>query len=135
MIEAPNNGVVAIFGEDRKEGRWWLPRHLRVLSICGSATVDLRGAIVEPGLSVIEAVAILGNIEVIVPPEIGVECDGDALAGSFAIQFEVRATTAAKGYRVVRVTGSAYSGAVTVRIKGPPTEGVLARLGRTLGMS
>lgn len=134
-IEPPNTGVVAMFGENKREGRWWLPRHLRVLAVFGSATVDLREAQVDQGLSVIQAVAILGNIEIIVPPEIGVECAGDALAGSFELKFEGRATTAVRGDRIVRVTGSAFSGAVTVIVKGEPTEGVLTRLSRTLGIS
>jgi len=133
--EPQHSGVVAMFSENKKEGRWWLPRHIRVLSICGSATLDLREAVVEPGISVIQAVAILGNIEIIVPQEIAVECDGDALVGAFELKFEGRATTTARSDRVVRVTGSAYSGAVSVIVKGVPAPGVLARLGRTLGIT
>jgi Cell wall-active antibiotics response 4TMS YvqF len=133
-VNPEHTGVLAMFSENRKEGRWWLPRHLRVLSVCGSAKLDLRDAIVEPGLSLIHAVSVLGNIEIIVPQEIGVECDGDALAGTFELKFEGKVTTAGTSGRVVRVIGSSYSGTVTVIVKGRPTEGVLARLGRSLGL-
>ena len=134
-LTAPRDtGVVAFLGEKKREGRWWMPRHLRVLAISGSAKIDLRDALIEPGLSVIEAVAIFGSIDVIASPEIGVECDGDAFGGSFSMEFEGRASTIPRGDRVVRVIGSAYGGAVTVIVKGPPTEGVLSRLGRTLGI-
>lgn len=135
-IEPPSTGVVAMFSENNREGRWWLPRHLRVLAAFGTSTVDLREAMVDhPGISVIQAVAIFGNIEIIVPQELGVECAGDALAGSFELKFEGRSTTAVRSDRVVRVTGSAFCGSVTVIVKGEPTEGVLSRLSRTLGMS
>lgn len=74
----PIRGLVSIFSENKKQGRWELPRHMRVLAIFGSAEVDPREAVIGPGVSVIEALTIFGNIEIIVPPEINVECDGDA---------------------------------------------------------
>lgn len=120
--QTPIRGVVSIFSENRKKGRWELPRHMRVLAIFGSATIDLRQAFVGPGVSVIEALTIFGNIEIIVPPEIAVECDGDAIMGTFTLKRSRRGPAslpAPLGAPVVRVIGDAYFASVTVQVKAP----------------
>ncbi|HXL86969.1 MAG TPA: LiaF domain-containing protein [Gemmatimonadaceae bacterium] len=130
---SPVTGVVAFLGSTEREGHWELPRHLRALAVLGNVEIDLRNAVVGVGLYEIEAVAVFGNVEITVPPEINVECDGDALLGAFTVQYEGRVNTAAATRdSTIRVTGSAYAAAVTVRVKGPD-EGVLAKLGRNLG--
>jgi hypothetical protein len=130
---SPVTGVVAFLGSTEREGHWELPRHLRALAVLGNVEIDLRNAVVGVGLYEIEAVAVFGNVEITVPPEINVECDGDALLGTFTVQYEGRVNTAAATRdSTIRVTGSAYAAAVTVRVKGPD-EGVLAKLGRNLG--
>jgi predicted membrane protein len=101
----------------------------------GNVELDLRNAIVGVGLYVIEAVAVLGNVEITVPPELHVECDGDALMGSFTLQYQGRVDTrVARRDHTIRVTGSAYAASVTVRVKGPD-EDVLTKLGRTFGFT
>src|ERR1700674_166395 len=130
---SPVTGVVAFLGSTEREGHWEMPRHLRALAVLGNVEIDLRNAVVGVGLYEIEAVAVFGNVEITVPPEINVECDGDALLGAFTVQYEGRVNTAAATRdSTIRVTGSAYAAAVTVRVKGPD-EGVLAKLGRNLG--
>lgn len=100
----------------------------------GNIEIDLRAAEIGYGLSVIEAVAVLGNIEITVSPEIAVECDGDSLLGTFVLKYKGRANPAAASRdKVVRVTGTAYAGAVTVSVKGPD-EKMLARISRNLGI-
>jgi cell wall-active antibiotic response 4TMS protein YvqF len=130
---SPSTGIVSFLSNNERSGRWQLPRRMRALAVLGNVEIDLREAEVGPGVSVIEAVAVLGNIEVTVPPDIAVECDGDALLGSFTLQYEGRVNTAiANRERIVRLTGNAYVASVTVRVKGPD-EPVLARVGRFLG--
>jgi predicted membrane protein len=100
----------------------------------GNVELDLRAAEIGYGVSVIEVVAVLGNIELTIPPEIAIECDGDSLLGTFTVKYEGRASPSqASRDRVIRVTGTAYVGAVTVKVKGPD-EPLLKRIGRTLGM-
>lgn len=128
----PIRGLVSIFSDNKKKGRWELPRHMRVLAIFGSATIDLREATVGPGVSVIEALTIFGNIEIVVPPEINVECDGDAFMGTFTMHRGKRGPAsipAPLGAPVVRVIGDAYAAAVNVQIKAP-REKTLGRLAR-----
>ncbi len=99
----------------------------------GNVELDLRAAEIGYGLSVIEAVAVFGNIEITISPDIMVECDGDSLLGTFVLKYDGRANPAAASRdRVVRVTGTAYASAVTIHVKGPD-EKLLDRIGRTLG--
>jgi len=99
----------------------------------GNVELDLREAEIGYGLSVIEAVSVMGNVEITVPPDIAVECEGGGLLGSFTLKYQGPANPAAANReRTVRITGSAYAGNVEVVVKGPD-EGMLTKLGRTLG--
>jgi hypothetical protein len=130
---SPVTGIVSFLSSTEREGHWELPRHLRALAVLGNVELDLREAIVGVGLYVIEAVAVLGSVEITVPPELHVECDGEALVGSFTLQYEGRVNTAvARPETTIRVTGTAYVASVSVRVKGPD-EDVLSRIGRNLG--
>ena len=127
------SGVVSFLSSTEREGRWQLPRRFRALAVLGNVELDLRAAEIGYGLSVIEAVAVMGNIEITVSPDIAVECDGDSLLGSFVLKYDGRANPAAASRdRVVRVTGTAYAASVTVMVKGPD-EKMLAKLSRTFG--
>ncbi|HJQ09551.1 MAG TPA: hypothetical protein VJ840_00840, partial [Gemmatimonadaceae bacterium] len=51
------------------------------------------------------------------------ECDGDSFMGTFTLKYEGRASPSmASRDKVIRVTGSAYAGAVTVSVKGPDVD-------------
>ena len=131
---SPVTGIVSFLSSTEREGRWPLPRHLRALAVLGNVEIDLRDAVIGVGLSIIEAVAVLGNVEILVPPEIAVECDGDAFLGNFTLKYQGRVNTAiANRERIVRVTGTAYAASVSVIVKGPD-EDVLTKLGRNLGL-
>ena len=52
--------------------------------------------------------------------------------GSFVVKYHGVSPAAGALDRVVRVTGTAYAGAVTIHVKGPD-EKLLAKLSRTLG--
>ena len=117
---ATQAGVVSFLSSNEREGRWQLPRRFRALAVLGNVELDLRQAEVGYGMSHIEAVAVLGNVEIKVSPDIAVECDGDSFMGSFTLKYEGRASPSmANRDKIVRVTGSAYAGAVTVIVKGP----------------
>jgi len=127
-------GVVSFLSSTERQGRWPLPRQFRALAVMGSVELDLREAEIGYGLSVIEAVAVMGNIEITIPPHITVECDGDSLLGTFTLKYAGKASpTQASRDRVIRVSGTAYAGAVTVAVKGPD-EKMLQKLARTFGM-
>ncbi|HJQ10539.1 MAG TPA: LiaF domain-containing protein, partial [Gemmatimonadaceae bacterium] len=112
-------GVVSFLSSNEREGRWQLPRRFRALAVLGNVELDLREAEIGYGVSVIEAVAVLGNVEIRIAPDVAVECDGDSFMGTFTLKYEGRASPSmASRDKVIRVTGSAYAGAVTVSVKG-----------------
>ena len=126
--EASRGGVVSFLSSTEREGRWELPRHFRALAVLGNVELDLRDAIIGIGVSFIEAVGVMGNIEITVPPDVAVESDGDSLLGSFVVKFKGNATPAsANGLRTIRITGTAYASSVEIIVKGPD-DGMLAKL-------
>jgi hypothetical protein len=126
----PMSGLVSFLSSTERKGPWELPRRLRVLAVLGNVELDLRTAEIGYGLSEIEAVAVLGNVEITVPPDIAVDCDGDSFMGNFTLKYVGRVSpTMASRERIVRVTGSAYAGSVTVDVKGPDQD-MLERIGR-----
>jgi hypothetical protein len=128
-------GVVSFLSSTERAGRWVLPRHFRALAVLGNVELDLREAEIGMGVSVIEAVAVMGNIEITVPPDVAVESDGDTLLGSFVVKYAKGITAdTAIGHKKVHITGTAYAASVEVHVKGPD-EPMLARIGRSLGMT
>ena len=130
-----SDGVVSFLSSTEREGRWPLPRRFRALAVLGNVELDLREADIGLGVSVIEAVAVMGNIEITVPPDVAVESSGDSLLGSFVVKYArgVSAGTAT-GYKKLHITGTAYAASVEIHVKGPD-EPVLARIGRSLGIN
>src|SRR5688500_4027482 len=126
--EIARGGVVSFLSSNEREGRWELPRHFRALAVLGHVKLDLRDAMIPIGVSIIEAVAVMGNIEITVPPDVAVESDGDSLVGSFVVKYKGRLTGAeATGLRTLRVSGTAYASSVEICVKGPD-ESVLKKL-------
>ena len=132
VAATPVTGVVSFLSSNEKKGPWRLARRTRALSVLGNVELDLRIAEIGIGVSDIEVVAVLGNVEIIIPPDLAFECDGDALMGTFNVQWEGKVNTAAVNRdRVVRISGNAYLGSVTVRVKGPD-QALMERFERTL---
>ena len=137
LVPEPHSaaGVVSFLSSNERNGRWAVPRQFRALAVMGNVELDLREAEIGYGLSVIEAVTVMGNIEITVSPDITVDCDGDSLLGTFVLKYESGANPAvASRDKVIRITGTAYAGAVTVHVKGPD-ESMMAKLSRTMGWS
>ena len=99
-----------------------VPKHLRVLSVFANVKVDLREAVLQSRETVIEAIAVFAEIQVIVPLDFIVECDGEAFMGSFTLsETKRRGSNVPRraGGPIVRVIGSAYAGSVNVKVRPP----------------
>lgn len=114
----PVRGVTAFLSAQTRAGDWILPRLFRAVSFWGSVTIDLTSARFGAGTSSIEVVAIMGSVEVFVPPDVRVECDGDAFIGSFELQGQ-KSSRPGEGAPTVHVTGNAYLGSVEVKVIDP----------------
>ena len=115
----PNRrGTVAVLAHVKRDGDWTLPRLFRAFALWGNAEVDLTRAQIGAGTSHIEIKSIMGNVTVLVPPEIRIECDVDPVIGSFEVAREVESTRSPDA-PLVRITGTAFMGAVEVKVIDP----------------
>ena len=104
-------GVLSFFSGQERKGAWELPRHLRVMCVMGSVELDLREARIPEGESVIEIVAVLGSVEILVPPNVHLELDGDALVGEFSFKPD-GSVLPSPGAPRITVRGSAIAASV-----------------------
>jgi hypothetical protein len=121
----PRHGRLwAILAGTARRGVWLVPRRLKVVTVLGSAEIDLREATFAQGVTEIDVTAVLGSVEIVVPPGVRVEGLGTAVLGSF----ESAARDAALPVRpqpVLRVTGLSVLASVeaTVRPTGDAAAG------------
>lgn len=73
--------TVAIMGGSNLRGRWLAGRRLTSIAIMGGGCIDLRNAVMTEGELQINIFALMGGVDVIVPPGIDVELSGFALMG------------------------------------------------------
>ncbi len=93
----------------------------------GNVEIDLRSAHLGAGTSEMEVNCLMGNIEITVPPEIRVLCDGHGMLGSFDVE-RVGNTTPPADAPTVRISGTAYLGAITIRVVDPNAPGWTEKL-------
>ena len=112
---------VALIGDEVRGGRWRPGESSRALALLGDCTLDLRQAEVEGAALQITAIALVGDVRVIVPPAVAVELEGIAVIGSKKYELEEGAEPALGAPRV-RVKGYAVIGDVIVasqpRVRG-----------------
>jgi hypothetical protein len=108
--------VTAILGGVERHGAWTLPRQLQVRAILGGVLLDFREARFMPGVTEVEVSAVLGGIQLIVPPWLSVEVSGRAILGGFG-HVERVAVQADPDRPVLRVHGKAILGGVAVETR------------------
>jgi len=108
--------LIGIMSGHTRRGPWPLPRHFKVLTVMGGIVLDLREALIGPGVSEIEITAVMAGVEVFVPPGVRVECTGSAFMGAFEVDHRAQ-WIAAGDERVVRVTGFALMAGVDVKVR------------------
>ncbi len=74
----------AIFGGIDRGGTWTVPRRMRIVAVFGGANLDMREARFPPGVVDIELTAVMGGINIVVPPGLAVQMHGSAIMGGFA---------------------------------------------------
>ena len=112
------NGVTVWWSSITRDGEWILPRVFRAFTFMGNAELDLTYARMGEGTSEIEVRCIFGNIEISVPPDIRVQCEGEGLAGSFEVVRVGHAPPPRDDAPTLVISGNVYFGAVTVKIMG-----------------
>jgi hypothetical protein len=101
---------LAVLGSVERIGEWVLPILHTCLCYLGRVTIDLREARFAKRRSTIVALSVLGDVRVVVPPDVTVRVSGVGLIGNFS----GRAQQGLPGAPIVHVTGLALWGEVAV---------------------
>ncbi|MFE5143278.1 DUF1707 domain-containing protein [Streptomyces fagopyri] len=107
-------GVAILSGFERK-GRWTVPRRFSSFAFMGGGEIDLREANFADREVVINCVAVMGGVNVVVPPGVEVVVRGIGIMGGFDHREEGRPGD--PGAPRVIVTGFAFWGGVGVERK------------------
>ncbi len=110
--------VVAVMGAATRKGSWVPPRQLHVFAIMGGAELDFREARFGPGIVEVTVFALMGGVEITVPPGVRVEVEGIGIMGAFDEQ-RLAAGPPDPGAPVIRVGGVALMGGVEIHTRLP----------------
>jgi hypothetical protein len=110
--------VFTIMGGVERKGSWTVPRSLNVGVVMGGAMLDLREAWLPPGPIELRVAALMGGVEIIVPPNLPVEAEGVAIMGGFD-HVDRAPAEPDPGAPLLRVTGLALMGGVHIEMRLP----------------
>jgi hypothetical protein len=107
--------AVAIMSGFQRKGRWTMPRRFNCFAFWGGGEIDLREADFADREVVVNCVAIMGGMNVIVPPGVEVVVRGIGVMGGF--DHSEAGVAGEPGAPRVIVTGFAFWGGVGVERK------------------
>ncbi|MFC8678152.1 DUF1707 domain-containing protein [Streptomyces griseorubiginosus] len=113
--EGSSTWSVAVMSGFQRKGRWTVPRRFNCFAFWGGGEIDLRDANFADREVEINCVAIMGGVEVIVPPGVEVVVRGIGIMGGFDHREE--GVPGEPGAPRVIVTGFAFWGGVGVERK------------------
>ncbi|MET3986174.1 DUF1707 domain-containing protein [Streptomyces sp. PvR034] len=113
---------VAIMSAFQRKGAWTVPPRFSAVAFWGGGEIDLREARFEEREVVITCVAIMGGIEIVVPPGVQVEVNGIGVMGAFDHR-EMDVAPEPGAPRVI-VNGLAFWGGVDVKQKARKVPGL-----------
>lgn len=112
---------VAVMGGSERAGGWLCAPTHTSLALMGGTVLDLRHARLSARETVIHAVAVMGGIEITVPEDVRIICDGVGIMGGFGVSDDKSVTLAREDIPldapVIRLRGLALMGGVEVTRK------------------
>ncbi|WP_330296571.1 DUF1707 SHOCT-like domain-containing protein [Streptomyces sp. NBC_00503] len=126
--------AVAVMSGFQRKGNWTVPARFQAVAFWGGGEIDLREANFAEREVVINCVAIMGGIQITVPPGVEVDVRGIGIMGGFDRRDNPGPSD--PGAPRVIVTGLAFWGGVDIRVK-PPKNGSKngSKNGKSLGKS
>jgi hypothetical protein len=109
--------VRALFSGQEQKLTGTVPRRLQLRARLGYVELDLTQAAFEPGVTEIDARALMGYVEIRLPGDVQVENDGGAIFGYFALKGRGSSDTV-RSDRIVRITGRAIMGYAECHVAG-----------------
>lgn len=109
---------IAVMGGSERRGSWVPPRRLLTVAVMGGAGLDFREAALPDGVTEVTVVAMMGGVEIIVPPGLGVQTHGFGLMGGFEALDQASADPAPDA-PLLKIRGVACMGGVEVKVMHP----------------
>jgi Cell wall-active antibiotics response 4TMS YvqF len=109
--------IRSILGNVEKRGAWAVPAHLQISATIGNVELDFREARFTARVTELDARVVLGNLTIIVPPQLVVDCEGSSVLGNI----ESRGTGAVSDPErpSLRIRGVAVLGNIEVHTRLP----------------
>ncbi len=119
LITRPERrSVIAVLSGAERRGHWRLPAVLRVWAVAGGVELDFRDVAFPPGVTEVKVFCFMGGCEIIVPPNIHLECDGIGILGGFETVERVPPRLE-PDEPVLRISGVAVMGGFSVETRLP----------------
>ena len=109
--------AIAIMGGCVRKGRWTPAAHTTAFAGWGGVELDFREALLPAGVTEVTAIAIMGGIEIVVPPGVVVESEGIAILGGF--DHAHGSATPSPDAPILRIRGLALMGGVQIKVSEP----------------
>ena len=107
--------IHAILSETRRAGLWSVPPELEVKAVMANLTLDLRSALLVPGVTDVDISAFMASVQIFVPP--GVQVVENVRAFMASVTDDSYSAVSDVSAPVVRLTGRAVMSEVKVRTK------------------
>jgi hypothetical protein len=115
----PSRLALAIMSGVSRKGPWRVPPRSTAVAVMGGISLDLRRAVLSAQVTTITVVAVMGGVEVIVPPGVRVDAPGFGFMGGWDNRTEQEETDLPAGAPLLRVRGFAFMGSLDIRTKRP----------------
>jgi hypothetical protein len=112
-----NRLSIAVLSGVERRGNWRVPVDATAFAFMGGVDLDLRTATLSSQVTTITAVAIMGGVEIVVPPGIRVESNGFGFMGAW--ENHAHDEVLPPDAPVLRVRGFALMGGVEIKTKEP----------------
>ncbi|MDA5283962.1 DUF1707 SHOCT-like domain-containing protein [Streptomyces sp. NPDC054904] len=109
--------AVAVMSGFQRKGYWTVPARFNAVAFWGGGEIDLRDADFAEREVVITCVAVMGGIEITVPPGVEVDVRGIGIMGGF--DQGAASSPPEPGAPRVIVNGLAFWGGVGIKVKSP----------------
>jgi hypothetical protein len=110
---------LALMSETKRLGPWRVGAQHTAVAVMGAVTLDLREATFDAPEAHVQAVAVMGEVRIVVNPHTVVRVEGFPVMGEFS-DHGGRYEETTPSSPVVRVTGLALMGSVKVRHRPAP---------------
>ena len=110
--------MLAMCGGTARKGRWVPARKNLAIAIMGGVVLDFRDAMLGPGVTEVDVFALMGGVDIIVPPEMAVQVDGMAIMGAFENESDAPLNRSPE-QPLLRIKGLVVMGGADIAVRLP----------------